>query len=316
MSFPLAGKWLSILALPLVEVVLFMVFTGGSQPRGFRWTYLDLLLPVPTAFFVLMFLLETGAPCRLSFQKVALGVNVAALALAFGVHPWPPVVAVAVLSAFCVWVDPRYFLKNPNRAAILPCVLLAFSVALYTNLPKSWYDGIGTLTSKVTGGLVAAFFGNEMQSSMAGTTHLRLTLGTFVARVSKPCLGFDGFFYFTVVFLLLSALYRKGLRLVRWTGGFFLGLSMIFFLNVLRVVLLISVGAWAQNALGAEAGGQLLNSIVHPHLGWLLYTPGILLYMPWCLRMAHARDRFGVLFQGFLAELASCFAVINRKGQP
>lgn len=119
-----------------------------------------------------------------------------------------------------------------------------------------------------------------------------LTIGSFSATIEKGCWGIDGFFSFTVIFLLLSALCRRGLSLARWIPGYFFGIFFMFALNVLRVLLLISIGAWAQRALGPTAAQRLLRSFVHPHLAWLLYIPGMLLYFQWYLRIALKNDRY------------------------
>lgn len=261
---------------------------SGPMPFGLQLKYLDVLLPFPTAFFVLMFLLERGEPCRLEVQKGALAVNaLAVLAVVF----WQPsswAVALTVLSSFCLWVSPGYYLRNPYRASILPCVLVGFSVAIYLSVPNSVYGVVGNLTSQVTGKTVAALFGNRMHGTTSPTGQFSVSSGAFSAVVGQKCWGLDGFFYFTVLFLLFSALYRKALRMGRWFSGYFLGLGLMFALNILRVLLILNVGSWAYETLGVHQGSELLKSIVHPHLGWLLYTPALILYFPLCLRLVRS----------------------------
>lgn len=91
-----------------------------------------------------------------------------------------------------------------------------------------------------------------------------LGLDDFVVRVGEPCSGLQGF---ALILLMLTGylmLYRDRLRMPHALLLLPVGLAASFLLNILRIAMLI----W----LGARVSPELAMDGFHSHAGWLLFT--------------------------------------------
>lgn len=304
MPFRVMGRWFLVLLLPMLELLaLTYLPSPQSSPWNIRVRALDVLLPLPTAFFLLMFLLERAEKLTLKFDARILAGNLALAGLAL-VWPNTLLVVLSALTAFCVWVPARYYLKNPNRVALIPCALLALSVAFYTGMPDALWSPIAKTYSEIVAGGVATLSAGTVEKSVTTDGAWQVGKNAFKATVGRRCWGLDGFFYFMVLFLLLTALFRKGLSIGRWFSSFFVGFVVVFALNLLRVLILVWLGSWAYETMGNLEGARFVRNLVHPHIGWILYTPALFLYFRFWLKWSWTEEKSGPFFWNFLLNRA------------
>lgn len=91
-----------------------------------------------------------------------------------------------------------------------------------------------------------------------------LGLDDFVVRVGEPCSGLQGFALILLMLTGYLTLYRERLRMPQALLLLPIGLVASFALNVVRIALLI----W----LGARVSPTLAENGFHSHAGWLLFT--------------------------------------------
>lgn len=98
----------------------------------------------------------------------------------------------------------------------------------------------------------------------------KLILSNFSVIIGPPCSGIEGLSMFIALFALLLAYDYINLDLKRTSIIFFLGLIGTYFINILRVTLIMIIGTkYPQFALG----------MFHSNAGWLFFSGFILLLL-------------------------------------
>jgi len=289
---------LAVLTWPLLQLFFLRVFIHEFLQLRFGFsniTDFDLILPAPIAFVVLWHALEKAGPCSLKLQRKALVVNLIASAVFLlgnnfyeelirlsplgTVSMWFVFLGLVITSAFCVFVPPSYYYKNENRFSFLPCTLIGSSLYFYTNGFHTGWSWLGSLTSVSIYGIFKLIPFTQAISYFNANSEVVLEHPLFTASIGKACGGFDSFFYFTIVFLLVHTLYRKALRPSRSVTVYGGGLSLMFTLNLFRIVFLFFLGIGLQKVLPHKTAINLFKLCFHANFGWLLYTAGIFTYL-------------------------------------
>src|SRR5699024_6340126 len=95
-------------------------------------------------------------------------------------------------------------------------------------------------------------------------TEMVIGFDEFLVRVGEPCSGLQGFALITLVMLGFIALERGRLRLPLALFLIPIGLLASFALNIVRIAVLI----W----IGARISPDLAVNAFHSYAGWLLFT--------------------------------------------
>lgn len=148
---------------------------------------------------------------------------------------------------------------GPELALLLAVALIAPELTEVLNGAWGW-----PLLTDVTFTSVARLLALLPGELTVDRSDFVLGLDDFVVRVGEPCSGLQGF---ALILLMLSgylALYRERLRMPHALLLLPIGLVASFMLNVLRIAMLI----W----LGARVSPDLAEDGFHSHAGWLLFT--------------------------------------------
>lgn len=109
-------------------------------------------------------------------------------------------------------------------------------------------------------------------SAAVNAQNLNVSVGDFNVFVGAPCAGFYSLLLFVIFFILSVFLNRKkGIRYLRAAIIFVLGFAGLFFLNILRIAIILLVGAYYSQALAIN--------IFHEYLGSLLFILFMYLYL-------------------------------------
>lgn len=289
---------LLILAPVFGEIVALRLFLkyGFDFRLGFtNTTDFDFIVPLPIAFLLLMMTLEIGTRCILRLNRIAVLVNVATL-VGFILVTWffdslarlsPIWLSLAwhflllsiAASALCLFVSPRFFLRNPNRAMALPCLLLGLSTYLHGNYFSWAWRYAGPFTSDVLRHLLGLAGDPSTRTDFTSHMALRLDHPLLSIRIGAGCGGVDGFFFFLLVFLVFFCLHKPRLSRCQWSFAFVGGLVLIFCLNLVRIFLLFFGGIWLKETFGTTVGVAVFKGLFHVHAGWLLYSLGMANYV-------------------------------------
>jgi exosortase/archaeosortase family protein len=294
---------LLVLVWPITQLVflrLYLHYFLGLRFGFVNTTDFDFLLPAPIAFIALMHALkegegQAGVGSELKFQPLVLVVNLVSMAAFLllnqgyeqfsllsplaTVLAWVTFLSLILVSAFCVGIDPRFYVKNPNRFAFLPCVLIATSLYFYTYGFHEGWNWLGPVTSQ----LIYEFFHQipfaHVTSSFRPEVGLVISHPLFEVGVGKPCAGFDSLFFFSLIFLLATTLYGRAVSFWRWSAAYLGGLLLMFTLNLFRIVALFFLGIALREVMPHKLALNIFKLLFHAHTGWLLYSAGIVLYL-------------------------------------
>ncbi len=289
---------LLILTWPLFQLLFLRLFLHEFLQLRFGFgdiTDFDLLLPAPIAFVVLMHALEQAQDCELRFQKWPTIVNVIALGLfllvnnfyedlnainAVGsVSLWFALLGTMIASAFCVVVKPRYYLKNANSFAFLPCSLIAGSLFFYTNGFHEGWTVLGSMTSVSLYGIFKLIPFTDAICFFNGNSEVALEHPLFTASIGKACGGFESFFFFTLVYLLAHTLQSKKIGALKSLSVYSGGIFLMFVLNLFRIVFLFYTAIGLKQILPPKLAINIFKLCFHANFGWILYTAGIFSYL-------------------------------------
>jgi exosortase/archaeosortase family protein len=299
-----------VLFWPIAQLLALRIFLHSVLHLRFGFvntTDFDFAMPAPIAFIVLMHALENAVPCKLALQKKMLFINlISALTFivvnwqydtlaagnsVFCVTVWFALVSIIVVSSFCIFVDPKYYLTNPNRIAFLPCTLLATSMYFYMNDFRQTWEVFGTVTAAILQKTFSVLKIGSITSVFTPEDAVKIVHPKFAVRISKGCGGLDSLFFFTLVFLLARTLQLKTVRFTRWFPVFVYGLILMYALNLIRIVSLFFLGIWMWEHLTYETANLLFKSFFHLHFGWFLYAVAIVTYLRyWDLKWAHESE--------------------------
>lgn len=300
------AKAFIVMSLPAAELILlrWYLHSVANIRLGFSYvTDFDFLLPVPLAFMLVMYVLERVGPCILSLKRKWILLNSGFVILFLVVNHasgrlaswvlfsliWDLLLFSVILTAFCCFVAPSFYVKNPNRFVLVPALVIAFCVVLEMNFFSSiWRHFAPVLTASV-GWLAKAALGGHITAFMEPEGMLRINHPQLSLLLGKGCAGMSGFLFFSMVYLIFLVLKYNNKQFSRWLLGYVSGLLLMHLINTLRIVLFFVAGIWLKNLLGEETGTRLFEMLFHTHLGWLLYSAGIIIHLS--------------LFRSFLAPL-------------
>jgi exosortase/archaeosortase family protein len=97
-----------------------------------------------------------------------------------------------------------------------------------------------------------------------------IQIGSFAASIAAPCSGIDSLFLFVAFFAALYALDHKRIRTIPYAIAFIGGAIGVFFVNVVRLVLLVIVGV--------HISPKFAVGMFHTNAGWLLFVVYFLCY--------------------------------------
>jgi exosortase/archaeosortase family protein len=269
---------------------------GFGLSYGFQGiTDYDFLLPAPIGFLILMQVLDSKKIEPLTLQKKALILNLTATALFLllnASHPWfyekSPIDFVSLwffllgtifLSSFCLFLSPQFYLRNPNRFAFLPCLLIATSLYFHRIALHHEWKWIGAFTSHS----VHAFFRmipfSQASSTFSATQELALEHPAFSARISEGCGGLDSLFLFSLVYFIVVLTREMESKPLRTSLIYLLGLVFMYVLNIVRIASLFFLGVLLVKVFPRPIGVSIFKLVFHAHLGWFLYCFGIYFYL-------------------------------------
>ncbi|MEM1159493.1 MAG: exosortase E/protease, VPEID-CTERM system [Pseudomonadota bacterium] len=132
-----------------------------------------------------------------------------------------------------------------------------------------WHLNIVTEATFWSVAAVLEFFGEQVFADVDEPWFLPypgpyLGIGNFIVGVGRQCSGTEGFALITGFTLLYIALFRNRLRLGRVWILLPIGLALSWCLNVVRIAILIWIGAYVSPELAIEG--------FHSHAGWLMFT--------------------------------------------
>lgn len=310
-------KGLAILLLPLVELVslrLFLHYVWGLRFGFANTTDYDYLLPAPLALLLLVQVLESGNVLKLRLQRATLAANLllvaaflwvnsryetlSALSASSTVVVWFALLIGIVLTSLCVWLSPLDYIKNPHRIAVLPTMLIASSLYFYMNGFRWFWNTLGNSTAHAMHFIFNTIPFSNVTAVFTPEDAVRIDHPALSVRIGIGCGGGDAFFYFTLAFLVVALIYFPAVRLRGWFLSYVGGVSFMYLLNLVRIIVLFYCGIGLRQNLGISLGTDLFRLLFHVHLGWLLYSVGIFFYLrSWChafqrgLFASHPKER-------------------------
>ena len=291
-------KAVAVMALPILELVaLRHYFHDVLQLRiGFPgFTDYELFLPAPLGFLAFFVSLETAQITQLRFQKLWFGIHSIVFSLfilatqsGISFEFWSLGLILTTLTAFLIFWNPKEIVKNPNFWAIGPSCLMVFSVVLYMKYGSQvWHFAIHHFEGLLKG--LLAVTGNEIIKVSVVREQLHIYHPLVRLRLGQGCGGFDGILFFLAAFSIFAPLNWRCFSWKSWLGFAFLGAGLFLLLNILRILILFSVGVWGSLLMGQEAGISLMIGFFHVHLGYLLYAAGMCLYFKTLSEIAQKR---------------------------
>jgi exosortase E/protease (VPEID-CTERM system) len=262
------GKWARLVeqaphvVMPCIAVLTALVVVGRGQlweelkraqrdcreNHGWKASFLGHLLAYAAFVAVTAVLLEADRPLRRgtawAILWAALGATTAAL-------------AASILLPLSAWREWTWRCRYPIALAV-PLGLLAWAVSL--GIGTLGWDSLGQLTLQLVHLVLSVLSSSlvyEPDQAVVGTS-------SFHVRIEPPCAGYEGIGLITVFLAGYLWLSRKELRFPRALWLLPLGIVLIWGANVLRIVLLILIGAagWPEIALGG----------FHSQAGWLAFN--------------------------------------------
>jgi exosortase/archaeosortase family protein len=105
--------------------------------------------------------------------------------------------------------------------------------------------------------------------------------------VGMPCSGLLGIFFFLFAYFLYLGFTDRRAPLRRRVIDGCLGVTLMFLINVFRIVLFFSVAIWINKLSSLQYGKRFFVWAFHENIGWLLYLVGLY----WFFRYLGRSDR-------------------------
>lgn len=290
-----------LLVLPVFEYVFLRVFLKQVLRIELGWKYFtdfDLIFPIPMGFLLLVVILERKIACLVKLQPKMLALNLILFTTFLGLNfaydrlamysawglslIWSLMAVATIFTAFCSFVNPGFYFRNPNRFIFLPILLICLSTVYSPRI----LDPIWPLFSKFTGRgacLVMNSFGQNVECLINDFHEPQMVLkkGGFGARVGKGCGGLDSFFLLAHVMLILLIISPRYFSGAGWRIMAIVGAPLIYLLNVIRIVAFFEIALVLDKYVGETVAANTFLALFHSHAGWIIYCSGILLYILW-----------------------------------
>jgi exosortase/archaeosortase family protein len=285
-------KFAALLALPFSEFLFLRIMTVLNPPLSFSNNATMILMLV--LFF--MFLVSRGSgPFQLKRGWLALNLVIVGFHLYLLHHPgWSKdagfgrqiialpylghVTSLGVLgSSFLVFTGAGWWLRMIKCRPVELCFLglAVFPHIVYPLcLERLWRYSSGMTTTLVAAAL--KILGYEMipAAEPFALKHSLLSL-----KIYAPCSGLEGITFFVTVLSLVLMLDHQRFSRTRIVVAYAAGIAYMWFLNVLRILLIFIAGVWVSGESGREEGTRVAVNLFHANTGWLIYSAGIVLYL-------------------------------------
>jgi exosortase/archaeosortase family protein len=149
--------------------------------------------------------------------------------------------------------------------AILLNLTIFFMAAVFTySLIQNW-----TIFSETASAAVVKILPNSTYTVADGLKNHIVTYKTFSVDVGPPCSGTNSLSLFLFVFAALIINNYNKFDLKRTAIFMAIGLSGMFFINILRLAMLM----W----IGGNISGKIALNLFHNDLGWIFYLVYLLI---------------------------------------
>jgi len=153
--------------------------------------------------------------------------------------------------------------KKPLIIAAAITVILYFLLILFQSQWLFFSEGVSNLLNKS----LSLFY--PVQQSFIKSTPV-LKINDFAVSIGAPCSGIDSMFLFTAFFAALFALDNKRIKKGIYAISFIIGLIGVYFVNVLRLFLLL--------VAGVEISPRFAIGLFHTNAGWVFFIAYFLCY--------------------------------------
>lgn len=297
---PVSVKPVVILIFPLIEICFFRWFAKaelGFRPGFPGFTDYELFFPAPLGWFAYWWALEKAEPLRLKIQKGPLVLQGIVLLLLFLI--WnlkkahfaiSPVMIGALLSillssAFFIGVSPRYFMRNKNRWALIPGVVMVFSSVIYLKYGQSVWEKMLPVFSVGVQQMIDSFHLSSLTITPL-KSHLWIQHPLLEVMVGYGCGGFDGWLFFLSAFAVFCPLNWQSFSVSAWGAWLVGGLLWFSFINIIRLLCLFCLTLLLIQVGGEAWGTRWGLGFFHLHAGYIAYSLGLLAYFPFILSRA------------------------------
>ncbi len=292
---------LGVLAFPLFQFLFLRFFCRDFL--GLRIGYpgmtdYDFVLPCLIAFAVFFYVLDREKKVVFSFQFRATLLNgalflVFLMGCFFYLHLisllgegyfwiWTALAIATIFSGLFLMVSPRYFWTHPNRWMVLPAVFIGLSKILGRHVFDVWWKPAAEWTAKAAFAILSFFsaafelrlnqvFGGELWQVISHPGHQ--------VAIGLGCSGLEGIFFFLTTGVLLLMVFGKQFRSSDRVLFLALGSIGMFWLNIVRIVLIDAAGIFLTRWTTPETAAQIVAVFVHNGAGWLLYAGFLIAYV-------------------------------------
>ncbi|MCR9156336.1 MAG: exosortase E/protease, VPEID-CTERM system [Rhodobacteraceae bacterium] len=174
---------------------------------------------------------------------------------------------IAALTGAALWLMPAASwrdLFNDHARLLLPTIaisLLIPSLAWAISLAWNWFDAL-QLATFYSVAIVLAILGNDVFVNLERET---IGIVDFYVEVAESCSGIEGLALTTAFMAIYALMMKDDLRMGRfWLIVWPAALVLSFVLNVVRISVLILIGAFASPDLAVNG--------FHSFAGWLSFT--------------------------------------------
>ncbi len=250
----LAARALAVLAVGLIlwrarpAAFAALAARAAAHPSPAPWAALH---AAGLALIVLPLVLAGGGDLTGRFGLAAVPLAAGAVAAAAGGLFW--------LAPPAAWAA----LWRNARGLLAPALAVAVLIPDLAELAQPLWDlrGLSRATFAAVAGLLAA----AGAAPYADPDGLILGVGDFAVVIARSCSGVEGFALVTAFVGLSALLFRESLRVGRFLAVVLpLGLVLSWLLNVVRIALLILIGAHVSPDLAVNG--------FHSHAGWLFFV--------------------------------------------
>jgi exosortase/archaeosortase family protein len=176
----------------------------------------------------------------------------------------------------------RYFIKDYKKE-LLEFIGITLAFFFLMLLVQNLWTYFSSIISNILYYVFSIFFHNvSYQPYVTSFTMTEgggpmLGINGFKAIIGKPCSGIDSFLLFTSLYALIFIMDYKRIKKGLAIALFFIGAVGMFFVNVLRILLLFIVGAYidAKFAVG----------MFHTNAGWILFI--LYFFIFWWIASGH-----------------------------
>ncbi|MEO8004860.1 MAG: exosortase E/protease, VPEID-CTERM system [Betaproteobacteria bacterium] len=168
-------------------------------------------------------------------------------------------VAMTAALAFAL-IPIRQLVASIAPKSILKVVLLGIATFIAGKLATGLWNSIGDLTMLAIVGLMKPFF----QDFVFNLSERVLSLGDFAVEIAPECSGYEGIGLSAILMSGYLVVFRERLRFPNALTLVLLGVLLAWLGNVLRIIVLMLIGAYVSEdiALGA----------FHSKAGWILFS--------------------------------------------